>query len=94
MNLPQTVSSNISGAERVILTIPKDKNYVYFNSQAVNRNLMKGYLQQIFQNRADKTIYLFADKSIPYGEVLTVMDEVKQSGIETVGLATEPPAEK
>ncbi len=37
VNLPQTVSSNISGAERVIVTIPKDKNYVYFNSQPVNR---------------------------------------------------------
>jgi len=94
VNLPQTVSSNISGAERVILTIPKDKTYVYFNSQPVNRNLMKGYLQQIFRTRTDKTIYLFADQSVPYGDVLTVMDEVKQSGIETVGLATEPPAQK
>jgi biopolymer transport protein TolR len=94
VNLPQTSTSNISGAERVILTIPKDKNYVYFNSQAVNRNLMKNYLQQIFKNRPDKTVYLFADKSVPYGEVLTVMDEVKQAGIETVGLATEPPGSK
>ncbi len=94
VNLPQTVSSNISGAERIILTIPKDKNYVYFNSQPVNRDLMRGYLDQIFRTRQDKTIYLFADKSVPYGEVLSVMDEVKQSGIETVGLATEPPAAK
>ena len=94
VSLPQTVSSNISGAERIILTIPKDKNYVYFNSQPVNRNLMKGYLDQIFRTRQDKTIYLFADKSVPYGEVLSVMDEVKQSGVETVGLATEPPAAK
>ncbi len=94
VNLPQTVSSNISGAERIILTIPKDKNYVYFNSQPVNRDLMKGYLDQIFRTRTDKTIYLFADKSVPYGEVLAVMDEVKQSGIETVGLATEPPPAK
>lgn len=93
VNLPQTVSSNISGAERVILTIPKDKNYVYFNSQSVNRSLMKGYLQELFRNRTDKTIYLFADKAVPYGDVLAIMDEVKQSGIETVGLATEPPAE-
>ncbi len=92
VNLPQTVSSNISGAERVILTIPKDKNYVYFNSQPVNRSLMKNYLQQIFKSRPDKTVYLFADKNVPYGDVLTVMDEVKQAGIETVGLATEPPA--
>lgn len=94
VNLPQTVSSNISGAERVIVTIPKDKNYVYFNSQPVNRGLMKSYLQQIFKNRTDKTVYLFADKAVPYGEVLTIMDEVKQAGIETVGLATEPPSPK
>ncbi|MEJ2367308.1 MAG: biopolymer transporter ExbD [Acidobacteriota bacterium] len=92
VNLPQTVSSNISGQERVILTIPKDKNYVYFNSQPVNRKLMKGYLEQIFSKRKDKTVYLFADKSVPYGEVLHVMDEVKQAGIQTVGLATEPPS--
>ena len=94
VNLPQTVSSNISGAERVIVTIPKDKNFVYFNSQPVNRGLMKSYLQQIFKTRADKTVYLFADKAVPYGDVLTIMDEVKQAGIETVGLATEPPAPK
>jgi biopolymer transport protein TolR len=94
VSLPQTVSTNISGAERVIVTIPKDKNFVYFNSQPVNRGLMKSYLQQIFKSRPDKTVYLFADKSIPYGDVLTIMDEVKQAGIETVGLATEPPAPK
>jgi len=94
VNLPQTTTNNISGAERVILTIAKDKNYVYFNSQPVNRNLMKNYLQQIFKSRPDKTVYLFADRSVPYGDVLTVMDEVKQAGIETVGLATEPPGEK
>jgi len=94
VSLPQTVSSNISGAERVIVTIPKDKNFVYFNSQPVNRGLMKSYLQQIFKSRTDKTVYLFADKAVPYGDVLTIMDEVKQAGIETVGLATEPPAAK
>jgi biopolymer transport protein TolR len=94
VNLPQTKTSNVSGEERVILTIPVDKNYVYFNSQPVNRGLMKSYLQQIFKNRTDKTVYLFADKLVPYGEVLTIMDEVKQAGIETVGLATEPPAAK
>ncbi len=94
VSLPQTVSSNISGAERVIVTIPKDKNFVYFNSQPVNRGLMKSYLQQIFKSRSDKTVYLFADKAVPYGDVLTIMDEVKQAGIETVGLATEPPAAK
>ena len=31
---------------------------------------------------------------IPYGEVLSVMDEIKQAGVDTVGLATEPPREE
>jgi biopolymer transport protein TolR len=93
VNLPQTKTSNATGEERVILTIPTDRNYVYFNSKPVNRKLLQGYLQQIFQNRPDKTVYLFADKSISYGEVLTVMDEIKLAGVDTVGLATEPPKE-
>lgn len=91
VDLPKTATSNISGAERVILTIPTGKNYVYFNDQPVNRKKMGAYLRQIFKNRSDKTIYLFADKNVPYGQVLSVMDEVKQAGIVTVGLATEPP---
>ena len=94
VNLPQTKTSNVSGEERVILTIPKDKNFVYFNSSPVNRKLMLGYLQQMFRNRPDKTVYLFADKAVPYGEVLSVMDEIKQAGVDTVGLATEPPREE
>jgi biopolymer transport protein TolR len=94
VSLPQSATSNISGAERIILTIPKDKNYIYFNSQPVNRNLMKNYLEQIFSGRQDKTIYLFADKNVPYGDVMSIIDEVKLAGIETIGLATEPPSSK
>jgi len=94
VDLPRTATSNISGAERVILTIPTNKNYVYFNDQPVNRKKMGAYLKQIFKSRSDKTIYLFADKNVPYGRVLSVMDEVKQAGIVTVGLATEPPEKR
>lgn len=90
VNLPQSATTNITGSERIILTIPKDKNYVYFNSQPVNRNLLKNYLEQIFSLRQDKTIYLFADKNVPYGEVINIIDEIKLAGIDTVGLATEP----
>lgn len=90
VNLPQSATTNISGSERIILTIPKDKNYVYFNSQPVNRTLLKNYLEQIFSRRQDKTIYLFADKNVPYGDVINIIDEVKLAGIDTVGLATEP----
>lgn len=90
VNLPQSATTNITGSERIILTIPKDKNYVYFNSQPVNRTLLKTYLEQIFSGRQDKTIYLFADKNVPYGDVINIIDEVKLAGIDTVGLATEP----
>lgn len=93
VNLPQSSTTNISGSERIILTIPKDKNYVYFNSQPVNRNLLKNYLEQIFSNRQDKTIYLFADRNVPYGDVIGIIDEIKLAGIDTVGLATEPTKE-
>ena len=35
-------------------------------------------------------VYLRADRAVPYGDVMAVMDRIKRSGIERVGLVTEP----
>ncbi len=37
------------------------------------------------------TLFLKADKSVPYGEVASSMAKMKDAGITSVGLVTEPP---
>jgi biopolymer transport protein TolR len=35
-------------------------------------------------------VYLRADRDVPYGTVVQVMDGVKRSGIEKLGMVTDP----
>ncbi|MEK6538004.1 MAG: biopolymer transporter ExbD, partial [Nitrospirota bacterium] len=38
----------------------------------------------------DVTVYLKADRAVPYGTIVNVMDIVKGMGIEKLGMVTEP----
>ena len=47
-------------------------------------------LKRIHEGRPDQKVYLRADKGVPYGIVVRVMSEVKNSGVEKLGMVTEP----
>jgi len=47
-------------------------------------------LKQIVSQRADRQLYFRADRSVPYGFVVKVIAEVRNSGIEKLGMVTEP----
>jgi biopolymer transport protein ExbD len=51
--------------------------------------LLKDRLQAYMRTRADKTIYLKADRSLPYGTVVETMDLLNRMGIENLGMLTE-----
>ena len=42
------------------------------------------------QEHADVSLYLRADRDVPYGIVVQVMDGVKKAGIEKLGMVTDP----
>jgi biopolymer transport protein TolR len=47
-------------------------------------------LKRIYEGRHDQKVYLRADKGVPYGVVVRVMAEVKNAGVEKLGMVTEP----
>jgi biopolymer transport protein TolR len=48
-------------------------------------------LQAVLESARDKTVYLKGDREAPYGAIMSMMDALRKSGIETVGLITEKP---
>jgi biopolymer transport protein TolR len=46
---------------------------------------------KIIRSRDDVPVYVKADKSLDYGEVIRVMTVLQQAGAESVGLITDPP---
>jgi biopolymer transport protein TolR len=87
VNLPQAKGKEMSPAERVVITVKKDGK-LYVDKSSVTIETLRRDLLKI----PNKEVFLKADKDVPYGFVVTVMGELREIGIEKLGMVTEPKA--
>ncbi len=89
VDLPQTTSRPIEGQEeRIVITI-NSKREVFINQQKVDALLLRRRLEQSTAARLNREVLLRADRSVPYGFVVQTMAEIKNAGIEKLGMVTE-----
>ena len=89
VNLPKTASKPTAIEERLVLTITKDR-LLYLNERALPLATLETRLRELLQDRADKTIFVKADRDLAYGYVVETMDRIRRAGVERVGMVTEP----
>jgi len=89
ITLPTSASNTIRPEERIVLTIERDQK-LYLDKDPVNVAQLERRLRAMKERNADLSVYLRADREVPYGTVVQVMDGVKRSGIEKLGMVTEP----
>lgn len=92
VDLPRTATNTIAPEERVVLTVTKHRE-IFLDKETVSLDRLLGALERLKERSPQVTLYLRADRQVPYGEVIQVMDTVKQAGIERLGMVTEPAAE-
>ena len=91
VDLPETTSGPLtSQKEHLVITIDRE-NRVFINDFEVKVDQLGDKLARILAGRADREVYLKADKHIPYGIVVGVMAAIKEAGVEKLGMVTEPP---
>lgn len=73
---------------QLTLTLAADGG-VFLNGQPVLREALVRQLQTIYATRADKTIFLEADRNLSYGQVVNVMDDCKAAGVAAIGVLTK-----
>jgi biopolymer transport protein TolR len=89
VNLPKTSGKPTVTEERMVLTLSKEQT-IYVNEKPVPLGSLEQTLRDLFKNRQDKTLYLRADQALQYGFVVETMDRIRRSGIEKLGMVTEP----
>ena len=92
VDLPVTAGQNLQKQEveePIILFVSKDRN-LRIGEKPVTLADLKERLDQVFDRRKSKEIFVRADKEVPYGVVADIMARVQQSGVERVGLVTQP----
>ena len=93
VNLPQTKSSAIPGNEEFLIVTVAKNGKIYLNDNAMNPGELGQKLAAIKKLQADKQVYLRADQDVRYGIVMKTIAEIKQAGIERLGMVTRPPSE-
>ena len=58
--------------------------------EGLDQSLLKQQLSAIAKTDQDKPIFLKADKQVPYGLVVSVMADIKESGFDKLGMITQP----
>ena len=89
IKLPTSASNTIKPEIRAVLTIEKDLR-LYLDKDQVSVAQLEQRLRVLKEEHKDVSIYLRADREVPYGVVIQVMDGVKKVGIEKLGMVTDP----
>lgn len=92
VDLPQTkqVETLPGEVDHMILTVRRDGK-IFLDEYAVGDMAeLAGYLERLVKAK-NKSLFLQADKEVPYGLVVEVMGEIKAAGIENLGVMAEQP---
>ncbi|MEN2985807.1 MAG: ExbD/TolR family protein [Thermodesulfovibrionaceae bacterium] len=87
VNLPKAKGKAIEETEKINIVITKEGK-IFVNDRLTDIETLPTILSTYKDTQA--TVLLKADKDVSYGVVVEVMGEIKASGIEKIGMITEP----
>ncbi len=73
---------------QTIIAIAKDKG-LYLNSKQIQEGDLATKVTELLENTKDKVVLIKADEEVEYSAVMAAMDQLRQAGIEDIGLITE-----
>ena len=96
VNLPKTESRpmpSLDQERKVVVTLNKDGE-IFIEKQRYSLNELRVEIRKVMadkgKNLTDEDVFLRADQSVPYGTVVEVMSEIRNAGVQKIGLITEP----
>jgi biopolymer transport protein ExbD len=97
VNLPVARRSTQISSERVFVTVPasyvRDRR-VQLDDEAVPVDVLHERIRQTMLTREDKDVYLRGDAGVTLQQLLEVMDELREGGVEKVGIVAKMPGDR
>jgi biopolymer transport protein TolR len=95
VDLPQAKAGALSGKDEQLVVSVTKTGQLYLNDMTMSPDQLEGKLRAIAAQRPDGQVFVRADQSVAYGQVVRVMAAIKSAGIRRVGMVTLlPPGEK
>ena len=97
VQLPEARRADPLAAERVFVTVPlayRTDGVVQVDDDTIGIEALPERLSAMLEGRDDKGVFLRGDSEITYGELVAVMDQIKEGGVEDVGLVLDEPRQR
>ncbi|MCI5221633.1 MAG: protein TolR [Candidatus Electrothrix sp. AR4] len=90
VNLPKTTSKALRQQDEPLVVQIDASGTIHLRKIMLSIALLRQELEKMPQGKKQETVYLRADKDVPYGVVVQVMAQIKQAGFERLGMVTLP----
>jgi biopolymer transport protein TolR len=94
VDVPQTSHEQMDiDSKALVVSVDRDHRVSVGDFQ-LEPDQLASQLPRLLESRKADEVYLKADRSLPYGFVMSVMASIRQAGVEKIGMVTEPPVSK
>jgi len=90
VQLPKESIAPISLKEIPTITLKSSKKIFWKQEELANLIELTRKVELYIEANKDGGVYLRADKTLDYGFVMHVLSNVKQAGVQNIGMVTEP----
>ncbi len=74
--------------DAILMTVSRDGN-VYFGAGQIQLDRIHARIQDSLRHGSEKKVYLKVDARAKYGDAVAAIDQIRQAGIENIGLITD-----
>ena len=74
---------------QTVIAISREKA-LYLNAKPLREEELASKINELLENQKEKIVLIKADQEVEYGAVMAAMDQLRQAGIEDIGLVTDP----
>jgi len=93
VDVPKTKTVKELTEARMVVTIDRGQR-VYLNDKPVNIHEIGQQIIAQSHNPKTQAVYVRCDETVPFGSWATVVDELRQSGIQNISVVTQPLSER
>jgi biopolymer transport protein ExbD len=88
VQLPRAEARPITAKEGMVVSVDREGR-IFIDETAVTLRDFRLTFSALVQSRKPKSVYLRADRRVPYGDVVRVLATIRTSGVTDVGLVAE-----
>jgi biopolymer transport protein ExbD/biopolymer transport protein TolR len=93
VDVPKTKTVKELTEQRMVITIDRAQR-VYLNDKPVKIHDLGGQLTSQMKDPQHQAVYVRCDETVPFGSWATVVDSLRQAGIQNISVVTQPLTER